>query len=80
MPELGIQAFTSHALRHTVLTHLARLGYGKEVRDRVANHVDRSIDRRYTHHTYEVETRKALKEWNTLLDKLRDGEVRTVAS
>ena len=56
--------FTSHDLRRTVETRMAALGIGKEIRDRVLNHKDRSVSgTHYNRHDYVVEKRAALEKW-----------------
>lgn len=57
---------TTHSLRHTVLSHIAMLGYGKDVRDFVSNHKAESksdMDARYNKFENEDEAREALQEF-----------------
>lgn len=62
--QLLVDRFSQHDLRRTVETGLARLGIGKEVRDRVLNHVDSSVGGQYyNRHDYDAETREALQRW-----------------
>ncbi|MEY8117796.1 tyrosine-type recombinase/integrase [Falsihalocynthiibacter sp. BN13B15] len=63
--------FTSHKLRHLCLTWLAEHGAGKEIRDRVSNHVENtSIDSIYNHASLNGPAREWLQKWADYLDSL----------
>lgn len=67
--------FTPHDLRRTVETGLARLGIGREVRDRVLNHKDRSVSGvHYNKHDYLPEKRTALEKWAREIRRVVNGE------
>ena len=81
LPKLGAGKFTTHDLRRTVETRLAALGFGREVRDRVLNHVDRSGGAtHYNRHDYLVEKRRALDAWATALAAVLDQSTRSNVS
>lgn len=81
LPKLGAGKFTTHDLRRTVETRLAALGFGREVRDRVLNHVDRSVGAtHYNRHDYLVEKRRALEAWATALAAVLDQSTRSNVS
>lgn len=47
------------------MTHLAKLGVSKHIRERIANHrMRQSVADRYDHHAYDSEAREALERWN----------------
>jgi integrase len=71
LPELKLEAVTTHTLRHTVSTHLARLGFGREIRDRVTNHTPQGIDAVYQHHKFDEEALRAWQAWADELDRLK---------
>lgn len=75
-----LAAFTSHDLRRTVETGLARLGVGREVRDRILNHKDRSVSgQHYNTHDYLKEKGRALVAWADSLGRVvRPGKVAQV--
>ncbi len=78
LPKLGAGKFTTHDLRRTVETRLAALGFGREVRDRVLNHVDRSVGAtHYNRHDYLVEKRRALDAWANALAAVLDQPTRS---
>ena len=69
--KLGIpDKTTSHSLRHTALTQLATMGCGKEMRDRIANHKDSSVDSIYQHYEHDSEAKEWLQKWADRLDVL----------
>ena len=71
---LAVDRFTVHDLRRTVETGMARLGIGREIRDRVLNHVDGSVGgKSYNRHDFEVEKREALERWADHVASLRRG-------
>src|SRR5262249_32544009 len=59
----GVEAFSPHALRHTVRTGLSALRIRPEVKNAVLNHSDGSVGARYDHHKYDDEKREALTAW-----------------
>jgi hypothetical protein len=44
------------------------MGCGKEMRDRIANHKDSSLDSLYQHYEYDEEAREWLQKWADRLD------------
>jgi integrase len=54
-----IAPFTAHDCRRTAVTLIARLGFGAEVQDRVANHVRGGVRGTYNRHNYDAEARRA---------------------
>ena len=68
-------AVRPHDLRRSCLSHVSRLGFGKDVRDAIANHHVASIDKIYDQWDYEPEARKALQRWSDELDAIRGGDV-----
>lgn len=76
---LGFGHVHVHDLRHTVMTHLAKLGCPRPVRERIANHrTIRGAADRYDHHGYDDEARDWLCRWNDELDRLAGINVVTV--
>jgi integrase len=80
-------AFTAHALRHTVITHMAEIGIDERLISRVMNHKagDReNVTRRhYNHFKYEAEKRSALEAWERKLERAithKTADVVTFAS
>lgn len=63
--DLGIADITSHWLRHTGVTSLATLSYDKNIRDRITNHTDGSVDAIYNNHTFDAQAKEA---WQQLAD------------
>lgn len=55
--------WTTHDLRRSVATGLARLGCARVVQDRILNHVDGSIGAIYDVHRYDDEARTWLQRW-----------------
>lgn len=47
--------FSTHGLRHTSMTQLASMGCGKELRDRLSNHRDSSVDSLCQHYEHDKE-------------------------
>jgi integrase len=75
----GVEAFTPHALRHTVRTGLSALRIRPEVKDAVQNHSDGSVGARYDHHQYDDEKREALTAWERhLLSLMGQGQANVV--
>jgi integrase len=59
-----LASFTSHDLRRTCETGLAKLGVIREIRDRVLNHKDMSVGAvHYNTHDFLPEKRDALEKW-----------------
>jgi integrase len=74
-PALGVAKFTTHDLRRTVETRMASIGIGKETRDRVLNHTDRSVGgMHYNRYDYLPEKRAALDKWGKLLGEIIEGK------
>ncbi len=66
---LGVpNKFTTHGLRHTALTQLASMGCGKELRDRLSNHKDSSVDSIYQHYEHDSEAKEWLQKWADRMD------------
>jgi integrase len=65
--ELGIREVGTHTLRRTFITNLARLGVPVEIRNRLTNHKDPSIDALYNQHDYLQERLEALDAWDKKL-------------
>ena len=61
---LSIEGVSTHTMRRTFITHLARLGVSVEIRNRLTNHADRSVDGIYRQHDYLNEKRQSLELWN----------------
>ena len=75
----AIGAFTSHDVRRTVETGLARLGISREIRDRVLNHKDASVGGvHYNQHDYLHEKRAALEAWARKLEQIASGKESSV--
>lgn len=61
-------------LRTTASTHMARLGFLKEIRGRVLNHaVEGVTDRHYTPYDFATEKRHALEAWAAEVDRVVNG-------
>jgi hypothetical protein len=61
-------------MRRTFVTKMARLGTPIEIRNRLTNHSDPSIDSRYNKHDYWTERLTALKKWDRKLDRILKTE------
>lgn len=61
---------TVHDLRRTATTHMSSRGLGKDVRSRILNHKDLSVDAIYDRYAYFDEKAVALKEWHDFLKGL----------
>ena len=59
----GVAAFTSHDLRRTGRTGLARLGVKVAIAERVLNHTRERIEATYDVHEYVDGKREALERW-----------------
>ena len=60
---LNIESWSTHDLRRTVATHLARAGAGRLVIMKILNHTDSGITGVYDRHNYEIEATAALDAW-----------------
>ncbi|MDR5743285.1 tyrosine-type recombinase/integrase [Caballeronia sp. LZ029] len=63
-------SWTTHDLRRSAATGLARLGCPRVVQDRILNHVDGSVSAIYDQHRYDDEAREYLQRWADHLDAL----------
>ena len=68
--DLGLDHWTSHDIRRTVGTGLARLGCSRVIQDRILNHVDRSVSGIYDRHNYDHESKEWWQKWADHLDAL----------
>ncbi|MBA6421051.1 MAG: integrase family protein [Pseudomonas sp.] len=55
---------TAHDLRRTATTHMSGRGLGKNVRSRILNHANLSVDAIYDRYAYFDEKAKALDDWH----------------
>jgi len=67
---LSLDMVRTHTMRRTFITHLARMGVSIDVRNRLTNHADHSIDGIYNMHEYLIEKREALENWEQELTKI----------
>ncbi|MHA5671453.1 tyrosine-type recombinase/integrase [Pseudomonas aeruginosa] len=65
---------TVHDLRRTATTHMSSKGLGKDVRSRILNHADLSVDAIYDRYAYFEEKAVALNEWHSFLKSLLRNE------
>lgn len=69
--DLAIQSVGTHTLRKTFITQLARMGVPREIRDRLTNHTDSSVDaRHYNAHEYFQEKKNVLHDWEAELMRI----------
>ena len=61
---LGIVGIGTHTMRRTFITNMARLEVPLEIRNRLTNHKDQSVDGIYNQHDYLHEKLKALNAWD----------------
>ncbi|MNP46642.1 Phage integrase family protein [compost metagenome] len=61
---------TVHDLRRTATTHMSKQGLGKEVRSRILNHKNLSVDAIYDRYSYFEEKAVALQGWHAFLKGL----------
>ncbi|HEP8117531.1 integrase arm-type DNA-binding domain-containing protein [Pseudomonas aeruginosa] len=61
---------TVHDLRRTATTHMSKHGLGKDVRSRILNHKDLSVDAIYDRYSYFEEKAVALQGWHAYLKGL----------
>jgi len=62
--------WTPHALRHSALTGLSKMGARREIQNRISNHADSSVGGRYDHNEFDDEARMWLQRWADHLDGL----------
>ena len=60
---LSIPDVETHRMRRTFITYLAKLGVSVEIRNRLTNHADDSVDGIYNQHDYLMQKRAALEMW-----------------
>jgi len=64
----GVDKFSFHDLRRTVVSRLAELGYSMDVRFAVAGQLSgNKLDRVYNREAYEPKKREALERWSSIL-------------
>ncbi|GMQ53678.1 site-specific integrase [Halopseudomonas aestusnigri] len=63
-----------HDLRRTATTHMTSRGLGKDVRSRILNHKDMSVDAVYDRYAYFDEKAEALSQWHAFLRGLLERE------
>ena len=68
--DLGVDHWTSHDIRRTVGTGLAKLGCSRVIQDRILNHVDSSVSGIYDRHSYDNEAREWWQKWADYLQSL----------
>ena len=73
--DFKIKPFTPHALRHTALTGLSRLGCNREIQNRISNHKDSTIGGLYDQNPRDDEAREWLQKWADHLDSLTEDNV-----
>jgi integrase len=61
---LGIEDVSTHTMRRTFITNMARLNVPTEIRNRLTNHADQSVDGIYNQHDYLEQKRDALQRWD----------------
>ncbi|SEI96530.1 tyrosine-type recombinase/integrase [Paraburkholderia diazotrophica] len=72
--------WSTHDLRRSAATGLARLGCPRVVQDRILNHVDNSIGAIYDVHRYDDEARHWLQVWSDHLTALTAPNVASIAA
>lgn len=65
---------TVHDLRRTATTHMSSRGLGRDVRSRILNHKNLSVDAIYDRYAYFDEKAVALAEWHAFLKQLLQKE------
>lgn len=65
---------TVHDLRRTATTHMYSRDLGRDVRSRILNHKDLSMDAVYDRYAYFDEKAAALAEWHAFLKQLLQKE------
>jgi integrase len=71
---LGITDVGTHTMRRTFITNMARLNVPTEIRNRLTNHADQSVDGIYNQHDYLEQKRTALERWDRRLRIIFAGE------
>ena len=61
--KLKLNEVGTHTMRRTFITNMARMGVSTEIRNRLTNHADPSIDGLYNLHDYLQEKKRALNNW-----------------
>jgi hypothetical protein len=69
----GVKDFSAHHLRRTVATGITKLGFGRFIADRVLNHVEAGVGRRYDRHDYLKEKTQALEAWARHVENITSG-------
>jgi integrase len=72
MEHFELRHFTPHALRHSALTGLSRLGASPAVQNRISNHKDSTIGGHYDHYSHDKEARHWLQKFADHLDSLME--------
>jgi integrase len=70
---LGIEKVSTHTMRRTFITNMARLNVPTEIRNRLTNHADQSVDGIYNQHDYLEQKRDALEKWGHYLNRIIVG-------
>ena len=70
---VGIKNVSTHTMRRTFITNMARLNVPTEIRNRLTNHADQSVDGIYNQHDYLEQKRDALKRWGGHLHRIIAG-------
>ena len=70
---LGIGNVSTHTMRRTFITNMARLGIPTEIRNRLTNHADQSVDGVYNQHDYLEQKHDALIRWDRQLRAIISG-------
>lgn len=70
---LGIENVCTHTMRRTFITNMARLNVPIEIRNRLTNHADQSVDGIYNQHDYLEQKRDALKKWDRQVNSIISG-------
>ena len=72
--DLGVVDFRAHDLRRSGASHLAALGVGRFVIERLLNHSDQTVTGRYDRYDYTREKRAALEQWDRKLSAIISGK------
>ena len=75
--QLGIRDATVHDLRRTCQTGMTERGITRFIADRVLNHKEPGVGRRYDRYDYLKEKRAALEVWAQGLEEIIAGKKRT---
>lgn len=65
--KFNIKPFTSHDLRRTATSYIAKLGVARNIVKKILNHVDNDVTAIYDRHDYDSEIKDALQRWNQIL-------------